>query len=99
MKAENTKERKREKKERKGGDLVWLICAPMCGKHFSSAVLKNESTTSTNGPHERVRSARKPLGAKFQGNRSDQSRAGNFVSTPKWGNRKVDCGRTVLLEP
>ena len=67
MKAENTKERKREKKERKGGDLVWLICAPMCGKHFNSAVLKNESTTSTNGPHEQVRSAKKPYTPIFSG--------------------------------
>ena len=51
MKAENTKERKREIKERKRGDLHWLICAETAGKHFSGAVLKSESTNSTNGPH------------------------------------------------
>ena len=95
MKAENTKERKREKKERKGGDLVWLICAPMCGRHFSSAVLKNESTTSTNGPHERVRSAKKPLHTNLQRNLPGYSRVGSFVQGPKGEGRKGDCGWTA----
>ena len=39
MKAENTKERKREEKKRKGKDLIWLIFF-FLGEHFSSTLLK-----------------------------------------------------------
>ena len=94
MKAENTKEKKREKKERKGGDLVWLICAPMCGKHFSSAVLKNESTTSANGPHERVRSAKNSLDRSFCQDLSGRFCVRNFRQGRKSRCVGVDCGGT-----
>ena len=46
MKAEDTKERKREEKKRKGKDLIWLIFF-FLGEHFSSTLLKSTHWLST----------------------------------------------------
>ena len=65
MKAENTKERKREEKERKGKDLVWLIFKPSTSADFGRADRYQREFSQQNRPRERIRSVGKPLFPEF----------------------------------
>ena len=85
MKAENTKERKREEKERKREDLDWFFC--FLGEHFSGAALEIQRSNQPGAQDRGLSQQKQPICEKITGILGANQEIKCSTGAPHWGIR------------